>query len=167
MKMRLTSSIAAAWVAGAFPAAAADCPIERAVYAEPEAGVELRFDASGENTPLSHRFSLVSSNAKMKVDGHVLYDPEIERPVAMALDNCPEGDVTGADIAACTVWKGIIYAADKATGQVDLIPDEGADAPDSLILPGFGPAIAASTFGAAMTAMPWDVFKFKQCSPKA
>ena len=169
MKMCLTSSIAAAWVAGAFPAAAAaaDCLIERAVYAEPEAGVELRFDASGENTPLSHRFSLVSSNAKMKVDGHVLYDPEIERPVAMALDNCPEGDVTGADIAACTIWKGIIYAAGKATGQVDLIPGEGADAPDSLILPGFGPAIAASTFGAAMTAMPWDVFKFKQCSPKA
>ena len=167
MKMRLTSSIAVAWIAGTFPAAAADCPIERAVYAEAEAGIELRFEVSGESTPVSHRFSLVSPAAKMKVGGHVLYDPEIERPVAMALDNCPEGDVTGADIAACTVWKGIVYAADKASGEVGLLPEEGTDAPDSLILPGFGPAIAASTFGAAMTAMPWDVFKFKQCSPKA
>lgn len=167
MKMCLTSSIAAAWIAGAFPNAAAECPIERAVYVEPEADVELRFEASGENTPLSHRFLLVSSAAKLKVDGHVLYDPEIERPVAMALDNCPEGDVTGEDIAACTVWKGIIYAADKVTGQVDLLPDEGANAPDRLILPGFGPAIATSSFGAAMTATPWDIFSFKQCSPKA
>ncbi|MBW8285590.1 MAG: hypothetical protein K0M55_18510, partial [Rhizobium sp.] len=61
----------------------------------------------------------------------------------------------------------IVYAADKASGEVGLLPEEGTDAPDSLILPGFGPAIASSSFGAAMTAMPWDVFTFKQCSPKA
>ena len=167
MKVRLTSFIAAAWMIGSYPVAAADCPIERAVYVETEAGIELRFQESGENTPVSHRFSLVGAVGKMTIDGHVLYDPEIERPVAMALDNCPEGDVTGADIAACTVWKGIIYAADKATGEVDLLPLEGADAPYSLVLPGFGPAIAASSFGKAMTATPWDVFTFKQCSPKA
>lgn len=167
MKVRPTSFIAAAWMLGSCPAAAADCPIERAVYTEAEAGIELRFQESGGNTPVSHRFSLVASAGKMKIDGHVLYDPEIERPVATALDNCPEGDVTGADIAACTVWKGIIYAADKATGRVDLLPPEIADAPDSLILPGFGPAIAASSFGEAMKGTPWDVFTFKQCSPKA
>ena len=165
MKMRLTSLIAVAWIAGTVPVAAADCPMERAVYAEPEARIEIRFQASGENTPLSHRFTLVGG--KMTIDGHVLYDPEIERPVAMALHNCPEGDVTGADLAACTVWKGIIYAADKTTGQAGLLPEEGANAPDSLILPGFGPAVVASSFGGAMTATPWDVFTFKQCSPKA
>ncbi|MFN7009275.1 MAG: hypothetical protein ACK4PN_04525 [Allorhizobium sp.] len=167
MTQRLTSSIAAAWIAGALPAIAADCAVEQAVYAEPEAGIELRFAPSGEDTPVSHRFTLLASFAGMKVDGHVLYDPEIERPVAMALDNCPDGDVTGADIAACTVWKGIIYAADRATGIVGLLPEEGAKAPDNLILPGFGPAIAASAFGAAMKASPGDVFTFKQCSPKA
>ncbi|MHB0950668.1 MAG: hypothetical protein ACYC10_01940 [Allorhizobium sp.] len=167
MNIRLTSFIVAAWMIGSYPVAAADCPIERAVYVEAEAGIELRFQESGENTPVSHRFSLVVSAGKMKVDGHVLYDPEIERPVAMALDNCPEGDVTGADIAACTLWKDIIYAADKATGHVDLLPPEDTDAPDTLILPGFGPAIAASSYGEAMTATPRDVFTFKQCSPKA
>lgn len=167
MMQRLTSSIAVAWLAGALPSIAADCAVEKAVYAEPEAGIELRFAPSGEDTPVSHRFTLLAPFVGMKVDGHVLYDPEIERPVAMALDNCPDGDVTGADIAACTVWKGIIYAADRATGMVGLLPEEGADAPDTLILPGFGPAIAASAFGAAMKARPGDVFTFKQCSPKA
>lgn len=166
MKGRLTQSIAIALLAGTLPAAAGDCPIERAVYAESETKVEIRFQASGENSPVSHRFSLVASAGKITVDGHVLYDPEIERPVATALNNCPEGDVTGADIAACTIWKGIIYAADKATGHVDLLPPEGADAPDTLLLPGFGPAIATSSLGGAMTATPWDVFTFKQCSPK-
>lgn len=167
MMQRLTSSIAAAWIAGALPAIAGDCAVEQAVYAEAEAGIELRFAPSGEDTPVSHRFTLIAPFAGMKVDGHVLYDPEIERPVAMALDNCPDGDVTGADIAACTVWKGIIYAADRATGIVGLLPEEGAKAPDNLILPGFGPAITASAFGAAMKASPGDVFTFKQCSPKA
>ena len=167
MTPRLTSLIAAAWIAGALPVIAADCVVEKAVYAEAEAGIELHFAPSGEDTPVSHRFTLLAPAAKMKVEGHVLYDPEIERPVAMALDNCPDGDVTGADIAACTVWKGIIYAADRGTGTVGLLPEEGADAPDTLILPGFGPAIAASAFGAALTATPGDVFTFKQCSPKA
>ena len=167
MVPRLTSSIAVAWLAGTLPAVSADCAVEKAVYAEAGAGIELRFEPSGENSPVSHRFTLLAPAAKMKVEGHVLYDPEIERPVAMALDNCPEGDVTGADIAACTVWKGIIYAADRATGMVGFLPEEGDGAPDSLILPGFGPAIAASAFGAAMTATPGDVFTFKQCSPKA
>ncbi|MFA7414455.1 MAG: hypothetical protein WC048_08220 [Rhizobium sp.] len=167
MKVRLTSFIAAAGMIGSYPVAAADCPIERAVYAEAEAGIELRFEASGESTPVSHRFSLVAPAAKMNVEGHVMFDPEIERPVAMALDNCPEGDVTGADIAACTVWKGIIYAADKATAQIGLLPPEDTDAPDTLILPGFGPVIAASSYGEAVTATPRDVFTFKQCSPKA
>lgn len=160
--------MAVSLIGGAGPAIAVDCPIERAVYVEAEAKTEVRFlPSGGEATPVSHRFSLVNPAGKMTVDAHVLYDAEIERPVAMALNNCPEGDVTGADIAACTVWTGIIYAADKATGHVDLLPPEGADAPDTLLLPGFGPAIAASSFGSAMTAMPWDVFTFKQCSPKA
>lgn len=165
MNGRRTVPITIAMLAAGFPAVAADCPIERAIYAEAEAKIEIRFrPAASENTPVSHRFTLVAPGGKMNVDGHVLYDPEIERPVAMAMHNCPEGDVTGAEIAACTIWKGIIYSADKAGGDVNLLPDEGADAPASLVLPGFGPAIAASSFGGTLNAMPWDVFVFKGCA---
>ena len=164
MKVRLTSSIAFAWIAGTVSAAAAGCPIERAVYAESETKIEIRFQPSGEDTPVSHRFVLAAPSGKVTVEGHVMFDPEIERPVAMAMHDCPEGDVTGADLAACTVWTGIIYASDKATGHVDLLPSEGADAPESLVLPGFGPAVSRSVLFKDLSAMPWDVFELKECA---
>ncbi|EHS50487.1 hypothetical protein PDO_2441 [Rhizobium sp. PDO1-076] len=147
------------------PLMAADCPIERAIYAEVETKSELHFRAaSGDNTPVSHGFSLIAKSAANPLDGHVIYDPDIERPVAMIMNNCPEGDVTGADLAACTVWKGIIYSADKTTGHIDLLPPEGSGAPDSLLLPGFGPAYAQSSFGKSLETAPWDVFEFKGCA---
>ena len=144
-------------------ASAADCLIEKTTYREAETGIELVFAAaSGENTPVSHGFT--AQIGKFKLDGHVLYDPEIERPVGMLMNNCPDGDVTGADLAACTVWKGIVYGVDAATGHIDLLPPEGANAPDALLLPGFGPAVMASSLGKDLTASPWDVFEFKECA---
>ena len=144
-------------------ASAADCRIEKATYREAETGVELVFAAaSGENTPVTHGFRM--EIGKYKLTGHVLYDPEIERPIGMLMNNCPDGDVTGATIAACTVWKGIVYGIDEATGHVDLLPPEGADAPDAILLPGFGPAILSSVVGKGMESAPWDVFEFKGCA---
>ncbi|CAH0338493.1 hypothetical protein [Rhizobium sp. CECT 9324] len=146
------------------PLMAADCPIERASYMEAETKAQLRFRAaSGENTPVSNGFTLVIKGAAKPLDGHVIYDAEIERPVAMIMNNCPEGDVTGADLAACTIWKGIIYGVDKVTGHVDLLPPEGTSAPDSLLFPGFGPAYAQSEFGKMLETAPWDVFEYKGC----
>lgn len=144
-------------------ASAADCLIEKATYREAETGVELVFAAaSGENTPVTHGFR--TEIGKSKLNGHVLYDPEIERPIGMLMNNCPDGDVTGADLAACTVWKGIVYGIDEATGHVDLLPPEGAGAPDAILLPGFGPAVQASVVGEGMESGPWDVFEFKGCA---
>jgi hypothetical protein len=144
-------------------ALAADCRIEKATYREAETGVELVFAAaSSENTPVSHGFR--TEIGPFKLDGHVMFDPEIERPVGMLMNNCPEGDVTGETIAACTVWKGIVYAIDETTGHVDLLPPEGADAPDALLLPGFGPAILSSAVGKTMESTPWDVFEYKGCA---
>lgn len=147
---------------GAQSLAAAECSIEKAIYREPEMRAELRFaPADGENSPLSHRFSLVLGGKRL--DGHVMYDPEIERPVAMILNNCPEGDVTGADIAACTVWRGIIYAGDQRNGHIGLLPSEGEVAAPAIVLPGFGPAWMASSAGKSDDAMPWDVFSLEGC----
>lgn len=159
----LGTSVLLAVLALASMAEAADCRIEKAVYREAETGVELIFTAaSGENTPVTHGFA--TTIGKTKLNGHVLYDPEIERPVGMLMNNCPEGDVTGADLAACTIWKGIVYGVDTATGHVDLLPPEGATAPDTLLLPGFGPAVMSSSLGKDLKASPWDVFDFKECA---
>jgi hypothetical protein len=144
-------------------ASAAECLIEKATYREAETGVVLVFAAaSGENTPVTH--GITTTVGTHKLIGHVMYDPEIERPVGMLMNNCPEGDVTGADLAACTVWKGIVYGIDQATGHVDLLPPEGAGAPDALLLPGFGPAILSSSVGKGIESGPWDVFEFKGCT---
>ena len=106
-------------------AAAGDCPIELAIYREDELSSELRFFAgASENSPVTHKFTLVAG--KTEADGQIYYDPEIERPVSVIMKNCPEGDVTGADLAACTAWKGIIHGINKATAHVDLLPPEGA-----------------------------------------
>ena len=158
------TSVLLAALAISHEAVAADCRIEKAVYREADTGLELVFTAaSGENTPVTHGFSTMIGT--LKLNGHVMYDPEIERPVGMLMNDCPEGDVTGADIAACTVWKGIIYGIDEATGHADLLPSEGADAPDALLLPGFGPSVLASSAGKGLEAGPWDVFEFKECTP--
>ncbi|MBO3762468.1 hypothetical protein J5J10_00615 [Ciceribacter sp. L1K23] len=160
-----SSAVSVVICALAFPVAAqsADCKIERAIYGEAETGIELTFfAASGENTPVTHGFNSTVGDAKL--EGHVMFDPEIERQVGMLMNNCPEGDVTGADLDACTVWKGIPYGIDQATGRVDLIPPEGADAPDAILLPGFGPAVMASRVEAGRDTAPWDVFEFKRCA---
>jgi hypothetical protein len=157
------ASVLLATLALSHAASAADCRIEKAVYREAETGIELVFTAaSGENTPVTNGFA--TTIGKTRLDGHVLYDPEIERPVGMLMNNCPEGDVTGADLAACTIWKGIVYGVDTVTGHVDLLPPEGANAPDALLLPGFGPAVMASPLGKGLKASPWDVFDFKECA---
>ncbi|PYB74026.1 hypothetical protein [Rhizobium wuzhouense] len=163
MGATLSASVLAAALVLSNAASAADCLIEKATYREAETGVALVFAAaSGENTPVTHGFS--ATIGKARLDGHVMYDPEIERPVGMLMYNCPEGDVTGADLAACTVWKGIIYGIDTKTGHVDLLPPEGANAPDALLLPGFGPAVLSSPVGKGMESGPWDVFEFKGCA---
>jgi hypothetical protein len=163
--MRLLVASVLALASGGFvPALAADCPVERAVYVETELSTRLQFEpASSENSPVIHRFTMQAS--KGEAEGNVFYDLEIERPVSTILRDCPEGDVTGADLAACTVWKGIIYGVNQA-GEVDLLPSEGETAPDQLLLPGFGPAVAASSFGQTLEGMPWDVFSYKECAPK-
>lgn len=164
---RSVASVLALTLTGFVPAAAADCPVERAIYAEADLSTQLRFEpASSENSPVTHRFIMQASNGAGEAEGNVFYDLDIERPVSAILRNCPEGDVTGADLAACTVWKGIIYGVNQATGEVDLLPSEGETAPDQLLLPGFGPAVAASSFGETLEGMPWDVFSYKECAPK-
>lgn len=144
-------------------ATAAACSIEHAVFAEAETGIELRFfAASGENTPVSHGFEVAIGD--LRLDGHVMYDETTARPQAMLTHNCPEGDVTGADIAACTVWSGYVYGAD-GRGNIEILAPEGSEAPQRLLLPGLGPALKASPIGGAIGGMPWDVYEFKHCVP--
>jgi len=152
--------------AGGSPVQAA-CPQALAVYGEAVSGAEIAFsgplsDADG----MQHRFRLSFAGNGVMMDGVVMMAGEPDRPWGVILHQCPEGDATGAEIAACTVWEGPIYAID-AEGAAGWLPvlDARHDASDSLLLPDFGAAVMQSQAWLAreITMVPGDVFVLKAC----
>ena len=165
---RLTAPILAAMMVAAsgLPARAA-CPQALAVYDEAPSGAEIAFagplsDADG----MQHRFSLSFAENDVKMDGVVMMAGEPDRPWGVILHECPEGDVTGAEIAACTVWEGVIYTV-STSGDVGWMPvlDANHKAGDSLLLPDFGAAMMQSQAWQTkqVTVLPGDVFQLKAC----
>jgi hypothetical protein len=161
--MRLALVLAGLLAAGA--ASAAECRQDRAVYVDRDGGYELAFEPVGsEAAAVSHHFKMKVLSGGTVLDGIVMPgDPA--RSNGMVMHDCPEGDVTGEDIAACTVWEGVIYALGGA-GDADLLPEESATAAETLLLAGFGPSLRYSALWDAgkARAVPSDVFKRKGCS---
>lgn len=145
-------------------ACAAECRQDHAIYSDRDGGYELTFEPVGSDAAAtSHHFKLKVSAGGVVLDGIVMPgDPA--RSNGMIMHNCPEGDVTGEEIAACTVWEGVIYTLDIA-GDAGLMPDAGASAAETLLLAGFGPSLRYSALwdeGKA-SAVPSDVFRRKGC----
>ncbi|GAA4172817.1 hypothetical protein [Shinella granuli] len=146
-------------------ASAAECRQDRALYADRDGGYELTFEPVGSDAAAtSHHFKLKVLASGVVLDG-VVMPGEPTRSNGMVMHDCPEGDVTGEEIAACTIWEGVIYALDGA-GDAGLLPEEGAAAAETLLLSGFGPSVRYSKLwddGKARVA-PWDVFRRKGCA---
>jgi hypothetical protein len=159
----LTAAFAALALAGADPARAA-CPQELAVYTDRDKAASLEFrPAPPEAAVRSSAFRVLFAQSGVSVDGIVLWTDEVPRPFGMLMHDCPEGDVTGEEIAACTVWQGVIYRAD-ADGAVGLLAKEGPAA-ERLLLPDFGPSVRHSAlYGAGgISILPFDVFDLSGC----
>jgi hypothetical protein len=144
--------------------ALAACPQELSVYSEPEAKASLEFTPAAGNGSSSHTFKVRFPENAVVLDGIVMWTEEPARPHAIVMHKCPEGDVTGEELQACTVWQGVVYAVD-AQGNVKLLPPEGADAADKLLLPDFAPAVRlSSAYGLdGVSRLPWDVFTLSGC----
>ena len=82
---------------------------------------ELAFSRVVEAPMLSNSFSLTIGETML--DGIVMWTADPLRPDGALMLDCPEGDVTGAEIDACTLWRGTIYAVDAA-GKPGLLPEE-------------------------------------------
>jgi len=153
-----------AGLSAATAASAAECRQDRAIYADRDGGYELAFTPVGSDAAAtSHRFKLKVLASGTELDGIVMPgDPA--RSNGMVMHDCPEGDVTGEEIAACTVWEGVIYAL--GGGDAALLPDESAGAADTLLLSGFGPSLRYSKLwdDGKASAVPADVFKRKGCA---
>lgn len=143
-------------------AAQAACPIELAVYSEAGTGAGIDF-RPGTTAAVTNSFRMVLDRGVV-LDGVVMWSQEPARPVGMLMRDCPEGDVTGEELAACTVWEGVIYAVD-ARGEVGLLPAQGTDAPRTLILADLGRALRLSSVAdaAGPPSAPGDVFALSGC----
>ncbi|WP_052766585.1 hypothetical protein [Hoeflea sp. IMCC20628] len=145
----------------------AACPQALAVYDEAVSGAEIAFagalsDADG----MQHRFRLSFPGNGITMDGVVMMAGEPDRPWGVILHQCPEGDATGAEIAACTVWEGPLYVVDT-TGGIGWLPvaDPEHAAGESLLLPDFGAAVMHSQAWQSqqITELPGDAFRLKAC----
>lgn len=144
----------------------AACKQEQAVYVDRDAAYELRFTPlNSPSAAASNQFKVSALRTSVVMEGYVMASEDPVRAIGILMFNCPEGDATGADLNACTVWQGAVYGM-NAEGELDNLQPEGAAAAEKLVLPGLGPAIRESSAwgeGKASVA-PWDVLIFKECA---
>lgn len=163
--MRRTAAIGIVLGLASLPAHAASCPQERAVYRDRNNAYELSFHPEqSDAVAAEHHFVVKVLASKVELDGYVMGSQPVDRTDGILFFNCPEGDVTGKDIEACTIWQGVIYG--ESGGRVDLLPEAGKDAATQIVLPDFGPSIRDSRLWSEGKAkvVPSDVLDFKECA---
>ena len=141
----------------------AACPIELAVYGDAQSGSEIDFTPTGSSATVTNTFRMILDN-NVVLNGIVMWTEGVARPNGALMFKCPEGDTTGAELAACTPWHGVIYTSDDK-GSIGLLPAEGVEAPKTLILPDLGPVLHQSSAygGNGFSKVPSDVFTLKGC----
>jgi len=147
-------------------AIAAECKQGKAIYTDRDGAYELRFSPiTSEAVTSTHQFKLRALKTSVVMDGYVMSSDDPERTIGMVLFNCPDGDVTGADLDACTVWQGFVYRA-STDGGLDNLQSGDSPATEKIVFPGLGPAIRqSSAWGdGKATVAPWDVLDFKGCA---
>lgn len=144
----------------ATPALAA-CPQELAIY-EDASGNSLTFTPPHENMAAEHEFKLRLGQTELQ--GVVMWSKDPDRPNGIIMDQCPDGDVTGEELEACTVWQGVIYGLTK-DATAPLLGKRGTPYAEALLLPDFSRYAMDHPF---KTPLPGpvkadDVFKMKAC----
>ncbi len=146
-------------------AIAADCKQASAIYGDRDGAYELRFSPiTSEAMTSTHQFKLSALKTSVVMNGYVMSSDDPERTMGMVMFNCPDGDVTGADLDACMVWQGFVYRTNE--GGLDNLQSGDSPAAEKIVFPGLGPAIRQSSAwgdGKAKVA-PWDVLDFKGCA---
>jgi hypothetical protein len=159
----LQAAVAGTLTASTISPARAACPIELAVYQDRDGIAEISFEPVTESVTVTNQFRMNFAGAP-PFKGMVLWTENPSRPNGLIVHDCAEGDLTGAEIEACTVWEGPIYAVDDK-GMAGLIPAEGQPAPHGLLLADFGyKIVGAAAFDILnLDRLPWDGFKLAGC----
>ncbi len=165
--MRRLGLAALGIVTGLVPAFAhaAACPQEKAVYRDRDSAYELAFSPVNLDAESNtHRFKLSVPGTKLSMDGYIQGSTPVNTSNGIIFYNCPDGDVTDSDIMKCTVWQGFLYG--QSAGRIDLLPVQGKEAADQLLIAGLGLGIDQfEGFGKDKPKLaPWDVLDFKECA---
>jgi hypothetical protein len=144
------------------PANAA-CPVELSTYGDRDKVAEINFTPAQGGATVANSFRMLLEK-DIVLDGIVQWTEGESRSHGMLTYKCPEGDVTGEEYAACTVWQGVIYSVDEQ-GAVGLMPAQGQPAPKRLVFTDLGPSLQlASAFGKdGLSKVPFDVFEINGC----
>ncbi len=88
------------------------------------------------------------------------------RSVARIMKDCPEGDITGEDIRACTAFEGYVYAI-SGEGKAGNVGKGNVPAAANILFAGLGPILAASAVAAKMKLdiARTDLLEFRKCVP--
>ncbi|MBX3568854.1 MAG: hypothetical protein KF914_12405 [Rhizobiaceae bacterium] len=136
--------------------------MELAVYTDRDNIASLDFRPTDGAAAVTNRFRMAIGGTVL--DGMVMWSQGVQRPNGMLTLDCPDGDVTGPEYEACTLWQGVIYGVDDK-GEVGLLPAQGTAAPPRLIFPdlAYGLAAGEDKPGGRFAALPWDVFSLSGC----
>lgn len=141
------------------PALAA-CPQELAVYEGADGTGGLEFRGAGDGMLSEMRLLYEGTEP---VTAYLSHDDALDRTVTLIPLNCPEGDVTGEELAACLVYQGAVYAL--ANEDADALPAPAEDAAEKLFLPNLASALWNNPqFGeAGPKDRPAEIFQLSGC----
>jgi hypothetical protein len=137
------------------------CPQELSIY-EDSAGNSLTFSPPRPDMASEHEFTLRLGQTSLQ--GIVMWSKEPDRPNGIVMDQCPDGDVTGEELNACTVWQGVMYALTKEA-TAPFIGKRGTPNAEAILLPDFSRYAMEHKFKTALAGpvKADDVFKMKAC----
>ena len=143
---------------------AAECSQDHGVYEDASQKYRLSFESTSEASAVSHLFTMEIAKTDVKMDGNAQLTDGVPRSLGILLNKCPDGDVTGADLEACTIWQGLIYTIDTK-GKVDNLAAGTEPAASQILLSDFGAALHQSRIWTdkKLLEAPYDVFSLKEC----
>ena len=157
---RNRSIIALAASFGLVLPAHATCPQELAVYTEIGGEAQIEFSAEPAGFVVTNAFRLIMAD-DLVLDGIVMWNDGVSRPNGLIMHQCPDGDVTGEELDACTHWEGVVYTV-SSSGTVGLIGREGAA--DTLLLPDMSRQLHDGDLNDdGRTLLNFDVFALTGC----
>ena len=145
----------------------AACTMTDAVYTDGELGYELRFRKS-EPWEL---YGMMTSVYELRLPdgrelwGYISANMGTSRDLGSLFSGCErpgmeDPDLTQAEVAECRVWHNNIYAI--VDGKAAFVPNEGEDAPPSLLLADLGRTLRYTVLRDPGDE-PWDQFFLKGC----